>query len=213
MPSFALAVEPDGSVHPLPHPLAWHEDNASFWSRANELSVSQTCIDGPCDTNGLYLYSDTRGWSPNNLGSKRTAEVELAALGIKLYWTTRATLDGFDGASRWIARSLTLFRAPAVATHSAIETHPHGAFVLLCRQLAPGYALPPKKTPNGRAIRLGLLRAFVSELREQDLPDDDAMDAAVAALMAALHTLGLTSSFGKRSEGGLIWMPATEWSD
>jgi hypothetical protein len=142
------------------------------------------------------------------LGGTRNAEVELARVGVKLYWTTYATVMRFDGASRWIARSLAIYNSPAAPNCSRIETHPHGAFTFMWKALGERAPLPSKTTAPGREARLAILHALIEDLDERELVDHDCVDAAAAALVAALHAIGLTRSYGQPNAGGLIWMPA-----
>ena len=39
------------------------------------------------------------------------------------------------------------------------------------------------------------------------LPDHDAVDAAAAALVAAMHRLGMARAAGTEAGGGRIWLP------
>ena len=187
--------------------VAWHTKNDELWRRLQSESCESICIDGPCATNGLRIKSDWSGWDPDACGGTRDAEVALANRGVALFWTTHATVTRFAGAREWIARSLRLFDEAHRAGVSAIETHPHGAFSLLWRTVSKR-ALPKKTTKEGRAARLSILRAFVSSLEDSDLRDHDAVDAAMAALIAVLNRLGGTTAFGTVAGGGQIWMPA-----
>ena len=75
-----------------------------------------------------------------------------------------------------------------------IETHPHGAFLLLWRSLGQEGKPPEKNKSAGQDARFAILKKFVPTLTREMVPDHDAMDAAVASLVAALHRLGLTRS-------------------
>jgi predicted nuclease with RNAse H fold len=206
MPSFALHW--DGSAfHPTEKPLQWHPTNQSFWQRVDEVGAALSCIDGPCRTNGPCLLSDDSGWEKRGKSGLRVGELELSRQGINLFWTTQNTVEKFDGASRWIARSLKLFSEDGRAK---IETHPHGAFTFLWRLFGGLGPLPKKKKRIGRDSRLALLKAFVPTLTLEMVPDDDAMDAACAALVAGFHQMGLTKAFGDDTNGGKIWMPDIE---
>jgi hypothetical protein len=204
MPSFALRW--DGhEFTPLDQPLAWHRTNVSFWAEVDRRRANLTCIDGPCATNGPRLLPDLSGWDANGVKGTRGGELELSRHGVNLFWTTQNTVVRFEGASRWIARSLVLFDQEP--QHNKIETHPHGAFTFLWR-LFGGQRTPPKKSNAfGRQARLSLLRSFIAGLTDEMVPDHDALDAACAALVAGLHALGLTTAFGTSGNGGQIWMP------
>jgi hypothetical protein len=77
----------------------------------------------------------------------------------------------------------------------------------LWKTLGERSSLPSKATPPGREARLALLRAFIEDLAETELADHDCVDAAAASLVAALHVIGRTRSYGQANAGGLIWMP------
>jgi hypothetical protein len=88
-----------------------------------------------------------------------------------------------------------------------MEVYPHGAFVVLWNALGGRGGLPAKGTRAGRRARLALLATLVPGLSPRDLPDHDAVDAAAAALVAALRRLGLARSVGTIRGGGRIWLP------
>ena len=204
MPSFALSW--NGSVfEPMNQPLAWHSTNEEFRAEVLYRKAIETCIDGPCATNGPELLKDRTPWcwDLNAPNEARGGELALSGKGINLFWTTQNTVMRFDGASRWIARSLVLFENRP----NQIETHPHGVFTLLWR-LFGGTGTPPKKSkPAGRNARLAILRSFIPALCETTVPNHDATDAACAALVAGLHQLKLNIAFGSVNDGGEIWMP------
>lgn len=205
MPSVALHVSADGIISAVHNPVRIHESNADFWNCVNEYSSKLVCIDGPCATNGPRLLEDLSAWDTASENGMREGERELAKRGVGLFWTTKNTVQKFLGASRWIARSLVLFgEQPQIA---AIETHPHGAFTFLWRAFGKTGSPPKKTRAAGRAARLALLQAFISSLDTESLPDHDAVDAACAALVAAFHLMGRTTSFGTVKTGGSIWMP------
>jgi predicted nuclease with RNAse H fold len=204
MPSFSIVIR-NSKLILTECPLQLHLTNQEFWDRVKELDASCVCIDGPCSTNGLKLKADYTGWIPCVDHGKRASEVELTKQGVKLFWTTKNTVEKFDGASRWIARSIELFSNEVSAPK--IETHPHGAFTFLWQALGQEDGLPPKSKPDGQAARLAILKKFLPTLTRDMVPDHDAMDAAAAALVAALHRLGKTKSFGSDEKGGLIWLP------
>ncbi len=206
MPSVVLAWTADRAI--VFEGRADHRTNSEFWERARETECSVACIDGPCDTNGLRILPDWRGWDETARGAARDGEVELTRAGVGLFWTTYATITRFRGAREWIARSLRLFDEGPAAGVDAIETHPHGAFTFLWRGAALDVPLAKKSTDAGRAARLAMLRAFVPTLDEAALPTHDCVDAAVAALVGIFHRLGLTRSFGTSAGGGRIWMPS-----
>ena len=209
MPSVSLVLAPDGTIRPHERFVKRHSTNASFWDEAIYVGARIVTIDGPCDTNGLRVRQDWSDWDGSVLGGIRDAERALSREGVGLFWTTHATVTRFDGASRWIARSLRLFEeGPArLGRVPLIETHPHGVFTFLGRALGKSRGLAPKSSEEGRRARLDLLRAFVPELPVEALPDHDAVDAAISALVGVLHLCEWTTPFGSPGAGGQIWMP------
>jgi hypothetical protein len=212
MPSVCLEVLPTGEVRAPANLLELHRDNESFWRRVRRVRAARIAVDGPCATSGLAVRADWSGWDVSQCGGTRAGERALAADGVGLFWTTHATVIGFDGASRWIARSLRLFEEHRIARDLGrmLETHPHGAFGYLRQTLGHPRAMRPKTTAVGRSQRLNTLKAFIRGLNDKDLPDHDAVDAACAALVGALDLLGLTEAWGTCAEGGEIWMPKPE---
>jgi hypothetical protein len=178
--------------------------NAELWAFCRASGARVVAVDGPCATNGLRLRARSRGWDLRRRGGRRDGEVALAAEGLPLFWTTHATVARFDGAARWIARSLRLFADPAGGAFERIEVYPHGAFRLL------GGPLPAKGTGGGRAARLAVLARLVDGVSAAALPDHDALDAGAAALVGALRALGLARKVGTTRGGGEIWMPAAD---
>ncbi|MDB5350154.1 MAG: hypothetical protein JWN86_1401 [Planctomycetota bacterium] len=204
MPSFALRWEGD-CFRPEGDPLAWHLKNEGFRCEAIRRESVLTCLDGPCGTNGPRLLADLSGWDANGSTGTRGGELLLSRQGVNLFWTTQNTVMKFDGASRWIARSLVLFSEDS--NQRKIETHPHGAFTFLWQLFGGRGALPKKSKSSGRRVRLAILRSFITGLSDSMVPNHDALDAACAALVAGLHHLGLTIPFGNTSDGGELWMP------
>ena len=209
MPSYAIGW--DGTAfRPTSDAISWNRSNDDFWGHVDRVGAGIVAIDGPCAVhpNGPRWIAGRSAWEAGGTGV-RAAERELTAGGIHLFWTTRNTVLHFDGASRWIARALTLFAESRLRPRPAetIETHPHGAFVFLWRLLG-GEGLPPRKaSPAGRRARWAILRAFIEQLPEIPPASHDEIDALCAALVAGLHRLGLTVAFGTPAEGGEIWMP------
>lgn len=171
--------------------------------------ASVIAIDGPMRLCGACVNDAKTGFAYDS-PRVRPAELALSRMGIKLFWTTRATLERFDGAARWIARSLILFQdlaESATITAPAIEIHPHGVFFVLNRALFGNEPLLKKTKPEGRARRLAIIRRYVADLPDDALPNHDAVDACGAALMAALYGAGEAIGIGDEREGGRIWIP------
>jgi len=203
--SVALLLRSDGTVTPGSPCAVRHRTNAEFLDRVGAAGAVVVAIDGPCATAGPRVRPDWSGWDPDGRDGTRDAERALAAEGHRLFWTTRATVERFDGASRWIARSLRLFEEGRARLPEArwIEVHPHAAFRVLA-----GGPLPRKDRPEGRRARLAVLAGSIGGLPEGALPDHDAVDAAVAALVAARHAANRARALGSPSGGGRIWLPS-----
>ncbi len=171
-------------------------------------------IDGPCGACGIALDEHRRDFV-FDAPTTRPAEKALSREGIGLFWTTRATVENFDGAARWIARSFVLFEELIARGFDPVETHPHGVFTMLHRNRAALEGQNPtrlarKTSEAGRNERLALLAAMLgtpSVALGSKLVDDDALDAAAAALLAALRTAGRARPFGEPDQGGEIWLP------
>jgi hypothetical protein len=189
-----------------------HERNDEFCKRVASERASVVCIDGPCSTNGLRCRADWSFWNDAEQGDIRDGERSLAQEGIGLFWTTFTTVMGFDEASRWIARSLRIFHdLPRLAPKcEAIETHPNAAFTVMWRAFGQTGTLPKKTTAAGRDVRLAVLRSFIAGLSADTLRDHEEVDAACAALVAALHALKITRPYGTCA--GVIWVPDTAMS-
>lgn len=204
MPSFALRWDGE-KFRPDDNPLAWHLTNEGFRNEVARRDAVLTCIDGPCGTNGPRLKADLSGWDTTGSTGTRGGELALSRQGVNLFWTTQNTVMRFEGASRWIARSLVLFSDDP--NRRKVETHPHGTFTFLWRLLGGSGSLPKKAKPAGRQARLSMLQAFITGLTDSMVPNHDALDAACAALLAGLHHRGLTVPFGSPGDGGPLWMP------
>jgi predicted nuclease with RNAse H fold len=175
-------------------------------------SAETIVIDGPCKANGMDLNSDHTGFVYPDPGF-REAERILSRMGIKVFWTTENTLRNFDGAARWIARSLLLFDllgSDDSFSNKVIETHPHAVFSMLQRFHFPNRRLDLKKTESGRQQRIRLLRLYIDGLNENDLTDHDHVDSCGAALLGVLHKAGMAIPVGSEDKGGLIWIPDTK---
>src|SRR5206468_7906979 len=130
----------------------------------------------------------------NGPDGTRSGELQLSREGVNLFWTTQNTVLRFEGASRWIARSLVLFSEQP--ERQKIETHPHGAFTFLWRMFGNSGTPPKKSKTAGRQARLAILRSFIPGLADGMVPNHDALDAACAGLVAGLHQFRLTMPFG-----------------
>ena len=212
MPSYALRWDGSSFVPHEQNALRWNATNQDFWDHVDAVGATTVCIDGPnaAHPDGPRWIAVECRWDPKRGHGTRAAERELTREGISLFWTTQNTVMHFDGASRWIARSFTLFAEASSKPSSVdvIETHPHGAFVFLWRDLfRQAVRLPKKSRPEGKRARWAMLQAFITGLQDIPPSSHDEIDAVCAALVAGFHKLQSTHSYGTEAEGGLIWMP------
>jgi predicted nuclease with RNAse H fold len=158
--------------------------------------VRRVAIDAPSALSVL-AHAEDDSLAPK-FRAARCGEIALGRdAGIWVPWVSPC--EGGEVAP-WIAVGLSLFAAFAAAGIEAVETYPHGVF----RRLAGG-RVPPKSSAEGRAQRVGLLRA--AGVREQTLPlwDHDGLDALAAALVAADPSAeALTCGH----DGSAVWLPA-----
>jgi hypothetical protein len=95
-----------------------------------------------------------------------------------------------------------LYQGLAAAGHSPIEVYPHAGF----RALA-GAMLPPKRTIAGLRERVELLRREGVDGVGMQLWSHDAVDAALAALLAVRAHEGTAIPVGCGHDRSAIWMP------
>ena len=178
----------------------------AFREWVDERRPTRLMIDGPCAVRGASLSEARDRWVFADSMAARLAERQLSTDKIPLFWTSRRTLEAFDGASRWIARSLALFgdleRENGIR---ALETYPNGVFVRLARSHWPGFRLTKKGKLEGRRQRTELLQAYVDGL-DGVLRNHDDVDAAAAALVGALVEAGQVDELGAVDEGGIIYL-------
>jgi hypothetical protein len=215
-PAPFVSVELDGPVDNLAlASVQFHDTLTAFVDALVDAPPTGLAIDGPCGACGIALDAERRDFV-FDAPATRPAERALARERIGLFWTTRATVENFDGAARWIARSFVLFEELFARGFDPVETHPHGVFTMRHRldtatTSAGTSRLAKKTTPDGRRQRLDLLarrlpRSSFSDL-DAALSNDDLLDAAAAALLAALRDAGRARALGEADQGGQIWLP------
>lgn len=152
------------------------------------LRPAVVCIDSPS------------GWSTS--GSSRSAERQLARIGIQSYRTGRDPGDhpfyrwvkvGFEIFQR-LSPAYPLYRGGAVAG-TAAEVFPHASACLLAGELRARNM--PKAT-----FRRGVLRAV--GVAEAQLPTPDRVDAALGALTGVIALDGAHSALGDPGEGVIL---------
>ena len=102
----------------------------------------------------------------------------------------------------WMAAGISLFDALRATGHDPVEAFPYAGFRLLA-----GMQLPKKTTPEGRTIRVRLLRqsgVHVDGLERSH----DFLDAALLALVARHRSLGTARVATCGHDDSAIWLPA-----
>jgi predicted nuclease with RNAse H fold len=102
----------------------------------------------------------------------------------------------------WMRVGLELYQALASAARQPIEVWPHAGF----RALA-GRTLPPKRSIAGIHQRAALLRGAGIAAEGMQLWSHDAIDAALAALLALRAHEGTAMPVGCGHDRSAIWMP------
>lgn len=119
------------------------------------------------------------------------------------------------GVQAWMARSWRLF---AALDQRPIEIYPMGAFVSMRNGVnirrPHGFAL--KTSRQGQAERLEILRALLGAQAERFVDSrqgtekrHDRLDAAMGAVVAACHLMGLTVELGETADGTIV-VPSLE---
>jgi predicted nuclease with RNAse H fold len=114
-------------------------------------------------------------------------------------WVTPTAAAPVPG---WMQVGLGLYQALAAAGHSLIEVYPHAGF----RALA-GAPLAPKRTIAGLRERVALLRREGVAAEGMQLWSHDAIDAALAALLAVRASEGTATPVGCGHDRSAIWIP------
>jgi predicted nuclease with RNAse H fold len=144
---------------------------------------------------GLCCLEESCGCVPTG-GTGRSAERELAKLGIPCFWTTKRsiikamTYRAIALKARWEAEGLEV-----------IEVFPYAV-----KRLLLGKDLPRKSTPEGLARLVAGARVALphGSWPEGWAPGHDQLDALYCALTARLHALGATRALGDAAEVSLI---------
>ena len=130
----------------------------------------------------------------------RCSEIALGReYGIWVPWSTPPE----PAPGTWMAAGIGLFSALRAADHDPVEAYPYGGF----RLLASG-RLPKKTTPEGRAVRAGLLRSAGVDVDGLHTDSHDFLDAALVALVARQRSLGTARVATCGHDQSAIWLPA-----
>jgi predicted nuclease with RNAse H fold len=107
----------------------------------------------------------------------------------------------------WMRVGLELYQALSAAGHSPLEVYPYAGFRVLA-----GGTLPPKRKVAGLHARAALLERQGVATGGLRLRSHDAIDAALAAVLAARKHQGRATPVGCGHDRSAIWMPATSGS-
>ena len=187
----AVALHPDQSVEQF-HSATDRE--VAAWCRTT--SARLIAIDAPCR------------WRRPGEGV-RAAELALVRSGIRCFWTPtrRAAASHPTGFFDWMLAGERLYRALAAShpllghqaqpsTCACFETYPHAA---TCR-----LAGRPLDVRRKRSDRLGVLAA--AGIDGKGLRSQDAIDAAICAMVARAAAVGPVEALGDVADG-LIHLP------
>jgi predicted nuclease with RNAse H fold len=115
-----------------------------------------------------------------------------------------APLAGAAAVPGWMRAGLELFQALSAAGHNPVEVYPHAGFRLLA-----GTRLPPKRKRAGLDARAALLQREAVATDGLRPWSHDALDAALAAVLAARMHEGTAMPVGCGHDRSAIWIPAT----
>ncbi|HZT07472.1 MAG TPA: DUF429 domain-containing protein [Chloroflexota bacterium] len=144
---------------------------------------------------GLCCLEESCACAPTG-GTGRSAERELAKLGIPCFWTTKRSII-----KRMVYRAIRLKSRWEDEGIEVIEVFPYAV-----KRIMLGRALPKKSTPDGVARLVAGARAALPECRWPDYwaPGHDQLDALYCAITARLYALGETEALGDPAEVPII---------
>lgn len=160
--------------------------------------MEQIAIDAPSDLSTAPHESD-EGVS-NKFRKARCAEIALGR-GYRIWvpWPTPQKDE-----APWMSAGFELFRRLRQAGHDPIEVYPYGAF----RYLNGLQPLPRKQTDDGIRARIDLLEKRGVGVTARAMSSHHAVDALLAALIAADRSEGTAERVTCDHDGSAIWLPA-----
>ena len=117
-------------------------------------------------------------------------------------WVPWVTPDDCERAPRWMQVGLDLFALARAAGCPVIEVFPHAGF----RRLAQGAPLPRKSMRAGTERRAELLRFAGVQADGLETWSHDALDACLAALVAARSARGEATAVTCSHDDSAIWL-------
>jgi predicted nuclease with RNAse H fold len=157
-------------------------------------------VDAPAEISTSPHVDDPDPKLSNKFRAGRCAEVALGReYRIWVPWTAPAKRPD----SGWMATGFAVYDALASAGCRVIEVYPYAGFRVLA-----GVALPRKQGVAGALERARLLELAGVAAQHLEMWSHDALDAAVAALVAMHCAEGQARRVGCGHDGSAIWLPA-----
>ena len=145
---------------------------------------------------GLCCLEETCLCAPSRPGTGRSAERELAKLGIACFWTTKRTII-----KAMVYRAIALKSRLEVEGYEVLEVFPYAV-----KRILLGRPLPKKNSQEGVARLVQGVSELLPRCRWPAgwAPDHDQLDALFCAVTARLYSLGETESLGEADEVPLV---------
>ncbi len=162
-----------------------------------ELRAEIIAIDSPMGLPaGLCCLEESCPCAPSRPGTGRSAERELARLGIPCFWTTKRSII-----KRMVYRAIPLKARLEGEGYEVLEVFPYAV-----KQILVGAPLPKKTSEEGVARLVRAISELLPGCRCPAgwTPDHDQLDALFCAITARLHSLGATASLGDDDEVPLV---------
>lgn len=161
------------------------------------LGASIVAVDSPMGLPaGLCCLEESCACTPTSPGTGRSAERELARLGISCFWTTKRTVI-----KTMIYRAITLKARLEEEGYIVLEVYPYAT-----KRLLLGRDLPRKTGPDGQLRLIDGAHALLPACAwpEPWAPSHDQLDALYCAITARLYALGQTESLGDIEEVPIV---------
>lgn len=161
------------------------------------LGASIVAVDSPLGLPaGLCCLEESCGCTPRRPGTGRSAERELARLGIPCFWTTKRTII-----KSMIYRAIALRERLEEEGYIVLEVYPYAV-----KRLLLGRDLPRKTGPDGLRRLIDGARTLLPACAwpEPWEPSHDQLDALYCAITARLYAVGQTQSLGDIDEVPIV---------
>ena len=191
--------------------LSWHAaaDTHALLEIADEHEADAVAMDVPVGLPALGSRRACDGLARGRLGARRSsvfAAPPREVLGCTTYAEARPLAPSLSAQAFGLVPRIRevdeVLRRRGHAVHErVVEAHPEVAFAALCAGRSP---LAPKKTAAGALQRIALLEEALDEPLPVDVPPvaalDDALDAAVCALVALRWASGTAEVLGDETD-------------